>query len=59
MTSIATSTLWLCYRTPFNHLKTNALYVLNVLTLCSLPTECIYVFLMALTINSIRFPEQH
>jgi hypothetical protein len=31
----------------------------NTLKLCILPTQCIYVFPMVLTINSDCFPRQH
>jgi hypothetical protein len=31
----------------------------NIQKLCILPTQCIYVFRMILTINSDYFPKQH
>jgi hypothetical protein len=49
-------------RYPINPLKPSELIhttSFNILKLCILPTECIFVFRVVLTINSDCFPKQH
>jgi hypothetical protein len=48
---------WICVCTVINPLKPSDYF--NILKLCILPTQCICVFRMVLTINIGYFPKQH
>jgi hypothetical protein len=48
-----------CYLTLYSSVFTMCTICFNVLKLCILPTQCICVLRMVLTINSDYFPKQH
>jgi hypothetical protein len=56
-------TIWYrCISSYFNLLKPDGRYVhhlFNMTKLCILPTDCVYVFYIVLTMNKVYFLTQH